>query len=152
MDTVEQLNGTYFYAGRPNLSAGEMFLMVFCEQVAEQLGVDDFGAIVAIVSGLNVSKTRGKFRGNIEDTSYASRGARKVFGKKTFPGNVKLPSVVGGYPLSTMRVILTRKMGTFVGRAVPVVGWIILAKDVTEISFKSVTRYNSIARGDDKLW
>ncbi|WP_129544316.1 MULTISPECIES: STM2901 family protein [Serratia] len=152
MDTVEQLNGTYFYAGRPNLSAGEMFFMVFCEQVAEQLGVDDFGAIVAIVSGLNVSKTRGKFRGNIEDTSYASRGARKVFGKKTFPGNVKLPSVVGGYPLSTMRVILTRKMGTFVGRAVPVVGWIILAKDVTEISFKSVTRYNSIARGDDKLW
>ncbi|REF44518.1 STM2901 family protein [Serratia ficaria] len=152
MDTVEQLNGTYFYAGRPNLSAGEMFFMVFCEQVAEQLGVDDFGAIVAIVSGLNVSKTRGKFRGNIEDTSYASRGARKVFGKKNFPGNVKLPSVVGGYPLSTMRVILTRKMGTFVGRAVPVVGWIILAKDVTEISFKSVTRYNSIARGDDKLW
>lgn len=30
MDTVEQLNGTYFYAGRPNLSAGELFFMVFC--------------------------------------------------------------------------------------------------------------------------
>lgn len=152
MDTVEQLNGTYFYAGRANLSAGELFLMVFCEQVAEQLGIDDFGAIVAIVSGLNISKTRGKFRGNIADTSYASRGARKVFGNKTFPGNVKLPTVVGGYPPSTMRIILTRKMGTFVGRAVPVVGWIILAKDVTEISFKSVTRYNGIARGTDKLW
>lgn len=40
---------------------------------------------------------------------------------------------------STMRIILTRKMGTFVGRAVPVVGWIIIAKDITEIAFRSVT-------------
>jgi len=152
MDTIEELGGTYFYAGRTNLSASEMFFMVFCEETAHQLGIEDFGAIVAVVSGLNVSKTRGKFRGNIKDTSYASRGARKVFGNKTFPGNVKLPSVVGGYPPSTMRIILTRKMGTFVGRAVPVVGWIIIAKDITEIAFRSVTRYNSIARGNDKLW
>ncbi|HGM6897100.1 hypothetical protein I5K96_07960 [Serratia marcescens] len=152
MDTVEELGGTYFYAGRTNLSASEMFFMVFCEETARQLGIEDFGAIVAVVSGLNVSKTRGKFRGNIKDTSYVSRGARKVFGNKTFPGNVKLPSVVGGYPPSTMRIILTRKMGTFVGRAVPVVGWIIIAKDITEIAFRSVTRYNNIARGNDKLW
>lgn len=74
------------------------------------------------------------------------------YSEKTFPGNVKLPSVVGGYPPSTMRIILTRKMGTFVGRAVPVVGWIIIAKDITEIAFRSVTRYNSMARGNDKLW
>ncbi|AVU34996.1 MULTISPECIES: STM2901 family protein [Serratia] len=152
MDTIEELGGTYFYAGRTNLSASEMLFMVFCEETAHQLGIEDLGAIVAVVSGLNVSKTRGKFRGNIKDTSYASRGARKIFGKKTFPGNVKLPSVVGGYPPSTMRIILTRKMGTFVGRAVPVVGWIIIAKDITEIAFRSVTRYNSMARGNDKLW
>lgn len=138
MDTIEELGGTYFYAGRTNLSASEMLFMVFCEETAHQLGIEDLGAIVAVVSGLNVSKTRGKFRGNIKDTSYASRGARKIF-EKTFPGNVKLPSVVGGYPPSTMRIILTRKMGTFVGRAVPVVGWIIIAKDITEIAFRSVT-------------
>lgn len=139
MDTIEELGGTYFYAGRTNLSASEMLFMVFCEETAHQLGIEDLGAIVAVVSGLNVSKTRGKFRGNIKDTSYASRGARKIFGKKRSPGNVKLPSVVGGYPPSTMRIILTRKMGTFVGRAVPVVGWIIIAKDITEIAFRSVT-------------
>lgn len=138
MDTIEELGGTYFYAGRTNLSASEMLFMVFCEETAHQLGIEDLGAIVAVVSGLNVSKTRGKFRGNIKDTSYASRGARKIFGKNV-PGNVKLPSVVGGYPPSTMRIILTRKMGTFVGRAVPVVGWIIIAKDITEIAFRSVT-------------
>lgn len=97
MDTIEELGGTYFYAGRTNLSASEMLFMVFCEETAHQLGIEDLGAIVAVVSGLNVSKTRGKFRGNIKDTSYASRGARKIFGKNVH-GNVKLPSVVGGYP------------------------------------------------------
>nr|WP_289368233.1 hypothetical protein [Pantoea stewartii] len=47
MDTTEELNGTYFYAGRPNLTAGELFFMIICEEVAAQLGVDDLGAIVA---------------------------------------------------------------------------------------------------------
>lgn len=53
MDTVEELNGTYFYAGRSNLTASELFFMVFCENVFDQLGLGlvDFGAVVAIVSG-----------------------------------------------------------------------------------------------------
>lgn len=50
VDTTEELNNTYFYAGRPNLTAGELFIMIFCEEVAEQLRIDDFGAIVAILS------------------------------------------------------------------------------------------------------
>ncbi|CAI0742342.1 STM2901 family protein [Serratia ficaria] len=152
MDTVEELGGTYFYAGRYNLSASELFFMVFCEETANQLGIDDFAAIIAIYSGRNISKTRAKPAGAIKDTSYASRGARKVFGQAKFPWGAKLPSVIGGYPPSTMKFRMTAKIGTFVGRAVPVVGWIILAKDVTEISFKTVTKYNSIARGGDKLW
>lgn len=69
-----------------------------------------------------------------------------------FPMGLKLPTVIGGYPPSTIKIRMVRKLGTFVGRAVPVVGWIILAADVTEISFKTVTTYNSIARGVDKLW
>lgn len=62
VDTTEELNNTYFYAGRPNLTAGELFFMIFCEEVAEQLGIDDFGAIVAILSGRNVLTTRTKNR------------------------------------------------------------------------------------------
>lgn len=55
MDTTEELNGTYFYAGRQNLTATELFFMVFCESVATQFGIGaaDFGAIIAIVSGRN---------------------------------------------------------------------------------------------------
>lgn len=72
MDTVEQLGGTYFYADRPNLTASELFFMIFCEQVADQLGVDDFTAIIAVVSGMNILSTRGKFAGAIPGTSLAS--------------------------------------------------------------------------------
>lgn len=43
MDTTEELNGTYFYAGRSNLTASGLLFMIFCEQFAEQLDVDDFG-------------------------------------------------------------------------------------------------------------
>lgn len=47
---------------------------------------------------------------------------------------------------------MTNKLGAFVGRAVPVVGWIILASDVSEITYKSVRDYNRIARMEDRIW
>lgn len=91
METTEELNNTYFYAGRPNLTAGELFFMIFCEEVAEQLGIDDFGAIVAILSGRSVLNTRTKPRDAIQGTSYASRAARRVFPYAKFPFGIKLP-------------------------------------------------------------
>nr|WP_306278066.1 hypothetical protein [Pantoea sp. Fr+CA_20] len=152
VDTTEEINGTYFYAGRPNLTAGELFFMIFCEEVAAQLGVDDFGAIVAILSGRNVLTTRAKPRDAEKGTSYASRAARRVFRTARFPFGIQLPTVVGGYPPWTARIRWTHKLSTFIGRAVPVVGWVILARDVADISFHTVNRYNTIARGEDKLW
>lgn len=41
MDTIEQLNGTYFYKGLHNLSAGELFFWVFLDEAQRQLNVDD---------------------------------------------------------------------------------------------------------------
>ncbi|MGE9553670.1 STM2901 family protein [Erwinia amylovora] len=152
MDTTEELNNTYFYAGRPNLSASELLFMIFCEKFAEQLGVDDFAAIVAILAGRNNLPTRTKPRDAIEGTSPASRGARRLIGTKKFPWGLKLPTVVGGYPPSTLRVRMTRKISTFAGRAIPVVGWLLLSRDVSEITFYTITSYNAIARGNDKIW
>jgi len=39
MDAVEELNGTYFYAGKVNLAASELLFMIFCENTASQLGI-----------------------------------------------------------------------------------------------------------------
>ena len=84
MDTVEELNNTYFYAGRMNLRASELLFIIFCECTAEQLRVDDFSAIVAIFSGLNISPTRAKPVDAIKGTSLASRDSRWVFGNRSW--------------------------------------------------------------------
>lgn len=57
------------------------FFMVFCENVVDQLGLGlvDFGAVVAIVSGRNTLPTRAKPNGAEKGTSYASKASRKVF-------------------------------------------------------------------------
>lgn len=152
MDTVEELNNTYFYAGRSNLTASQLLFMIFCENTANQLGVQDFGAIVSIVAGLNILPVSGKLAGAIPDTSIASKGARSLFGNARFPKPIRLPSVIGGYPPSTLRIKMVSRIGTFAGRAVPVVGWIILGSDVSQISWRTVRDYNRIARGNDKIW
>lgn len=85
-------------------------------------------------------------------TFYASRGARQIFGNAKYPRDIKLPIIIGGYPPSKLKIRMVAKIGTFAGRAVPVVGWAILASDVSQIIYRTVKDYNRIARGSDKLW
>ncbi len=156
MDTVEELNGTYFYAGRSNLTASELFFSwSSVKNVVDQLGLGlvDFGAVVAIVSGRNTLPTRAKPNGAEKGTSYASKSLAKKCSKKAqFPFGIKLPSVIGGYPPSTIRIRAVANIGTFTGRAIPVVGWVILASDISQITYRTIRDYNAIARGNDKLW
>ncbi|MDU5780599.1 MAG: hypothetical protein E6Z83_07300 [Pantoea sp.] len=151
MDTVEELNGTYFYAGKSNLIAAELLFMIFCENTACQFGIGaaDFGAIV---SGRNNLSTRGKIANTTKGTSYASKGARAVFGKAKFPLGLSLPTWLGGYTPWTARRVMVRNIAPFVGRSIPLIGVIILASDVTQITYRTVRDYNIIARGRDKLW
>lgn len=60
MDTVEQLNGTYFYAGRSNLTASELFFMVFVFNTADQFGIKDVVSVYALYAGMNDQTTRTK--------------------------------------------------------------------------------------------
>lgn len=39
MDTVEELNGTYFYAGKSNLNAAELLFMIFVRIPQASLGL-----------------------------------------------------------------------------------------------------------------
>ncbi len=58
MDTVEELNGTYFYAGKSNLTASELFFMVFVFNTADQFGIKDISASYALYAGINDQVTR----------------------------------------------------------------------------------------------
>ncbi|MBM1023133.1 hypothetical protein QQF54_08980 [Lelliottia sp. V106_10] len=152
MDTVEELNGTYFYAGRSNLTAAGLLFMIFCETTAEHFGIDDVGALVGLLAGMNDQTTRTKPRDAVEGTSKLSKGIRKVFGNKMFPFGIKLPTWIGGYTPWTVKRRMVRKIGTFVGRTIPLVGEVILLADVSKITYCSIRDYNLIARGNDKIW
>ncbi|WP_312074367.1 STM2901 family protein [Atlantibacter sp.] len=154
MDTVEELNGTYFYAGKSNLSAAELLFMIFCENTASQFGkgVADFGAVVALVSGRNNLWTRAKPINATKGTSYASKVARAVFKKTKFPFGISLPTWLGGYTPWTAKCIMVRNIAPFAGRSIPLIGELILATDVSTITYRTIRDYNIIARSCDKIW
>lgn len=148
MDTYEEINGTYFYNGSSNLSAGELFFWIMVDETLDHLGVHDIAAVTGIYLGSNNVTVAGKLAGATPGTSVASIYSRQLFRGRMMP--LRLPTWVG-YPPRARR-IMTQKLGTFVGRSIPLVGWIIMSSDVAIISYKAVNKYNTIARTADRLW
>ncbi|MDC7870190.1 hypothetical protein TH60_11840 [Pantoea ananatis] len=150
MDTTEELNGTYFYKGVSNLSAGELFFWVFLDAVDEQLGVSDIAAAAFIIVGQPNRPTRGKIGGTMttKGTSLISEAARRYL-------NVELPfrlPTLTNSSIKRLRFSFVTNLGAFVGRTVPILGWVMVASDLSKIAFNATTNYNRIARGNDKLW
>lgn len=152
MDTVEELNGTYFYAGRSNLNATELFFMIFCETFSDHFGIDDVAAVVGLLSGVNDQKTRQKPRTARAGTSRISKASRRFFKQAKFPFGIKLPTWIGGYTPWTVERRMVRKVSTWVGRTIPLIGEVILLVDVSQITWCTIRDYNIIARSSDKLW
>lgn len=147
MDTVEELHGTYFFNGLSSLSAPELYFWIFLDEAAKQLGVDDLITLALIILGQPIIDTRAKPIGATKGTSYLSYYLRQ-----------RLRVKVQNWPTLTTGSIKRRQfsyvsnLGAFVGRWIPLLGIVILTYDVSIISYKATTRYNRIARGNDKLW
>ncbi len=78
MDTVEELNGTYFYKGICNISAGELFFWIMLDEINDYFGnIGDLLTISLILLGQPILKTRGKPRGATPGTSIASAAGRR---------------------------------------------------------------------------
>ncbi|MBV8041920.1 STM2901 family protein [Pluralibacter sp.] len=148
MDTVEELNGTYFYDGSSNLSAGELFFWIMIDETLDHFGISDIAAVTGVYLGSNSVTVAGKLAGATPGTSVASIYSRKLFRDRMMP--VRLPTWIG-YPPHAKRV-MTQRLGTFVGRTIPVIGWVVLAVDVSTITFKAVNKFNIIAHPSDRLW
>ncbi len=69
-----------------------------------------------------------------------------------FPFGIKLPTWIGGYTPWTVKRKMVRKIGTFVGRTIPLIGEVILLGDVFKITYSAIRDYNRIVRGGDKIW
>ncbi|MEI2267119.1 STM2901 family protein [Erwinia sp. CGal63] len=149
MDTVEELNGTYFYKGICNISAGELFFWILLDEISQQMGgIGDLSAMALIILGQPDLSTRQKMQTATVGTSVASVFARRYL-------DIELPfrlPTITNKSITYLKPMMVNNLGKFVGRAVPVVGWVLLANDLASISFRATCRYNRIARGKDKIW
>ncbi|WP_145519054.1 STM2901 family protein [Yersinia bercovieri] len=149
MDTIEELNGTYFYKGIANISASELFFWIFLDEIGEQMGgIDDLGAISLITLGQPLVNTRRKFRTATQGTSVASVYARRYLDVEL---PFRLPTLTNA-SIKYLKPMWVNNLGKFVGRTVPIFGWLLLASDVATIVYKTTSKYNKIARGNDKVW
>lgn len=149
MDTVEQLNGTYFYKGVSNISAGELFFWIFLDKINEQFGgITDIVAMACIVLGLPILKTRGKPYGTTAGTSIASKHLRQLLNVEL---PIRLPTITEA-SITTLKPKYVKNLGAFIGRGIPVIGWVIIASDISQIAYKTVTTYNKIAHESDRIW
>jgi hypothetical protein len=138
---------TYSYNQQFNLSGAELFFWITVDKTLEQLGVEDIGAVVAILAGQPIIPTRAKVGGATKGTSIASIASRQIL---NYDLKVRLPMLTGS-SIKTLRIALTKNLGAFVGRTIPVVGWFIVANDVVLITWNTVRTYNSIVSLEDRV-
>lgn len=110
MDTVEELNGTYFYRGYSNLSAGELLFWVFLDEASEQFGVKDFFTIGLILLGQPEVATRGKPIAATPGTSVLSSQLRHYLKIETR----RLPTLTTG-SIKRLKFAYVTNLGAFVG-------------------------------------
>jgi len=149
MDTIEELNGTYFYDGTSNLTACELFFWIMVDETLDHFGVNDVVGVSLLYSGKNNIDVPGKPSDATPGTSRASKTIRKYLRGKMMP--IKLPTIIGYFP-PKMKIVMVKKLSTFVGRTIPVLGAILIAYDVSSIACKSVNKYNIIAHPQDRIF
>ncbi|BCU56739.1 STM2901 family protein [Enterobacter kobei] len=144
MDTTEEANGTYWYHGHSNLSAGELFDLIFLEQFCDELDIGiESGA--AILAGQPWLKTRQKPRDATEGTSVVSKYGRILLKDMRTPFGIRVPTPVG------FRIQRSTKLAAVIARYVPWLGWIGLINSLIQVSRKTQKQYNLIARPKDRI-
>ncbi|MCK4165381.1 hypothetical protein HFK89_23765 [Ralstonia pseudosolanacearum] len=138
----------YNYKDLQHITREELFVWILIDKILEQFGGIDLAAAAAVIAGQPFLSTRGKFAGATKGTSPLSIASRNLLNKQ-MPFRMKM---ITGRSLSTLRIATTRNLGAWVGRTVPMVGWVILAYDVEEITRKTLVTYNSMAQAGDKIW
>ena len=140
-------NVNFYKYGDRELAIQELFFCLMAEETMKQLGAQDVYAVILFLLGRPNLSTRAKVRYAIEGTSVASVICRAIF-------DVDMPfrmPTLTGKTLATRRIRWTTNLGGFIGRQVPYVGWIIGVYDVILINVKTVVRYNSMVKPEDRI-
>ncbi|BFG76065.1 hypothetical protein PTKU46_40980 [Paraburkholderia terrae] len=139
-------DNTYKYGDR-DVTPQELYLCLMIEESIKQLDLDDVAAVAMIILGRPLVPTRGKFMFATKNTSVASVICRLLFDVKL---SIRMPTITGA-TLGTLRISWTNNLGAFIGRKVPYMGWTIAVYDVIAINLKTMMRYNSLVRPEDKI-
>ena len=140
-------NNRYSYGFHHGLAPADLFVHVALDETRKRLGFADLASAAAILLGQNDVPVSGKLRGAVAGTSVVSMAARTLL---PFNVRIRLPTItkagVGG-----LRIAMTRSLGAFVGRAIPVVGVIVLSTDIVFIMRNAVASYNRIVEPEDRV-
>lgn len=149
MDTIEELNGTYFYGGFVNLTPAELFKAILLEKFARYTEIE-LSAASLILSGMPLIPTRTKPGGAVWGTSLASIISRSALNKIHFPEGVQVYTLIGVNP-SKIHFAKTNKLGTVIGRYIPYIGWAGAAATAWRIAYETRRHYNLIARPEHRI-
>ncbi|WP_433692692.1 STM2901 family protein [Herbaspirillum seropedicae] len=143
------MDNTYSFGIHANLSPNELLFYIFIDETCKEFGADDVSAAAAVLAGQNWIPTRAKPMGATKGTSVAS-----IMGRRYLNYDLKrkiLPTVTNE-SLKSLRILMTKNIGKFVGRAVPVVGWVVLAYNAASISRRSIANYNHRVKPEDRVF
>jgi len=143
MDTTEELNGTYFYQGLDNVTAEELFWLIFAEAFARHEGITIESAAM-IISGWPLIPKNKRLGKSTWGTSIASHVSRKIFRDMRFSHPVETP-------VGFMKTRMTSKVGTAVGRYAPYVGYIQAIVIFGIVAKETRLNYNLIARPEHRI-
>ncbi|QCP51425.1 hypothetical protein FAZ95_21060 [Trinickia violacea] len=138
----------YTYFHYRDLTPGELFFFIALEETRKELGLTDLVAASAILLGQNDVPVSGKLAEATKGTSVASMASRALLRHK-LPRPV--PTIIKSGP-RLMKVAFTRNLGAAVGRAIPVVGYVILVADAYIIMVNTVRSYNRIVQPADRVF
>ncbi|BCF89535.1 hypothetical protein [Paraburkholderia sp. PGU16] len=142
-------DNTYKFQDHYNLSPPELFLFIALDQTKRQLGFADLAAVATWLLGVNDVPVPGKPITATPGTSVMSLFFRNVITKKT---KMPLPTLtMKSFSTKGVRLIYTRSLGAFIGRAIPVVDLMFMGYDATLIMYRSVQRYNAMVKREDQL-
>ena len=105
---------------------------------SDQLGLGELAEAAAVAAGQPIPETkRFVTPGSSRGTSVAAMAAAKMLGKARLP--TRLPIIVGGPGTGRALTIAGIKSAArFAGRAVPILGWALLAYDAVNIAMCTV--------------
>ncbi|RDK04821.1 STM2901 family protein [Paraburkholderia lacunae] len=143
------MSNVYSFGIHNGLTPAQLFFLVMLDESAKEIGVEDLASLAAVISGLPLVPTRAKPGGATKGTSVAS-----IVSRTPLPFEIcqKILPTLTLASVRNLKIIFTHKIGAFVGRTIPVVGEVLLARDAWIISVNTVHNYNRLVRPEDKVF